>query len=117
MRWFLIQYVGDVAAYVQPQVVDRFYELRKEIKKCVWTTANAVYREEEYRDIIVVGHSLGSVVAYDVLNHRLALSFDAVADGVTVDDVIVTLLTTVPAPRPGDRPSMQNGEQSARWAG
>ena len=57
-----------VAAYVQPQVIDRFYELRKEIKKCVWTTANAVYREEEYRDIIMVGHSLGSVVAYDVLN-------------------------------------------------
>ena len=68
VRWFLIQYLGDVAAYVQPQVVDRFYDLRKEIKKCVWTTANAVYREEEYRDIIMVGHSLGSVVAYDVLN-------------------------------------------------
>jgi MoxR-like ATPase len=38
-------------------------------------------------------------VAYDVLNHRLVLSFDAVADGVTVDDVLVTLLTTVTAPR------------------
>ena len=32
-------------------------------------------------------------VAYDVLNHRLVLSFDAVADGVTVDDVLVKLLT------------------------
>lgn len=38
-------------------------------------------------------------VAYDVLNHRLVLSFDAVADGVTVDDVLVSLLTTVNAPR------------------
>jgi len=38
-------------------------------------------------------------VAYDVLNHRLVLSFDAVADGVTVDDVLVELLTTVVAPR------------------
>jgi MoxR-like ATPase len=38
-------------------------------------------------------------VAYDVLNHRLVLSFDAVADGVTVDDVLVALLTTVTAPR------------------
>jgi MoxR-like ATPase len=34
-----------------------------------------------------------------VLNHRLVLSFDAVADGVTVDDVLVELLTTVVAPR------------------
>ena len=38
-------------------------------------------------------------VAYDVLNHRLVLSFDAVADGVTADDVLVTLLTTIEAPR------------------
>jgi MoxR-like ATPase len=38
-------------------------------------------------------------IAYDVLNHRLVLSFDAVADGVTVDDVLVELLTTVVAPR------------------
>ena len=40
-------------------------------------------------------------IAYDVLNHRLVLSFDAVADGVTVDDVLVEVLTTVPAPRVG----------------
>jgi len=38
-------------------------------------------------------------VAYDVLNHRLVLSFDAVADGVTVDDVVVAVLTAVTAPR------------------
>jgi MoxR-like ATPase len=38
-------------------------------------------------------------VAYDVLNHRLVLSFDAVADGVTVDDVLLEVLTTVVAPR------------------
>lgn len=38
-------------------------------------------------------------IAYDVLNHRLVPSFDAVADGVTVDDVLVEVLTTVVAPR------------------
>ncbi len=38
-------------------------------------------------------------VAYDVLNHRLVLSFDAVADGVSVDDVLVETLTKVGAPR------------------
>ena len=71
VRWFLIQYAGDVAAYVQPQVVDRFYELRKAIRNCVWATAKAVYSADEYNDIIIVGHSLGSVVAYDVLNRLL----------------------------------------------
>jgi MoxR-like ATPase len=38
-------------------------------------------------------------IAYDVLNHRLVLSFDAIASGVTVDDVLVDLLMTVPAPQ------------------
>jgi len=38
-------------------------------------------------------------LAYDVLNHRLVLSFDALADGVSVDDVVVEILTEVRAPR------------------
>jgi MoxR-like ATPase len=37
-------------------------------------------------------------VAYDVLNARLALSYAALAEGFTVDDVLVELLTTVRAP-------------------
>jgi MoxR-like ATPase len=38
-------------------------------------------------------------IAYDVLNHRLVLSYDALADGVTVDHVLVRILSTVWAPR------------------
>ena len=38
-------------------------------------------------------------VAYDVLNHRLVLSYEALAEGITVDDVLVELLSTMPAPR------------------
>jgi MoxR-like ATPase len=37
-------------------------------------------------------------VAYDVLNHRLILSYQALADGVGVDDIVVELLSSVPAP-------------------
>jgi MoxR-like ATPase len=37
-------------------------------------------------------------VAYDVLNHRVILSFEAVADGLGVDDVLVELLSRYPAP-------------------
>ncbi|MGF1665287.1 MAG: AAA family ATPase [Acidimicrobiia bacterium] len=36
-------------------------------------------------------------VAYDVLNHRLILSFEAVADGVTLDDILVEVLSRYPA--------------------
>jgi pimeloyl-ACP methyl ester carboxylesterase len=71
VRSFLIQYAGDVAAYVQPQVVDRFHEIRQAIKNTVWRTARAVYSATEYDEIILVGHSLGSVVVYDALNRML----------------------------------------------
>ena len=37
-------------------------------------------------------------VAYDVLNHRLILSFEAVAEGVGIDDVLVEILSRYPAP-------------------
>jgi MoxR-like ATPase len=43
-------------------------------------------------------------IAYDVLNHRIVLSYDALAEGVTVDDVLVELLSTMPAPRITVRP-------------
>ena len=36
-------------------------------------------------------------VAPDVLRHRLVLSYEALADGVDVNDVLVRVLSTVPA--------------------
>ncbi len=51
-------------------------------------------------------------IAYDVLNHRLVLSFDAVADGITVDEVLYHLLTTIPAPTLG-QPMYRRPESAA----
>lgn len=74
VRGKLVQYVGDVAVYVTPQKLDRFNELRKEIKDAVCEVVKAVYRHgadgsaPAYESIAIVGHSLGSVAAYDALN-------------------------------------------------
>jgi MoxR-like ATPase len=38
-------------------------------------------------------------VAPDVLRHRLVLSYEALADGISVDDLLTRLLATVQAPR------------------
>ena len=38
-------------------------------------------------------------VAPDVLRHRLVLSYEALADGVSIDDLLTKLIATVPAPR------------------
>jgi hypothetical protein len=76
VRELVIQYVGDVAAYVTSRNIDRFGEMRERIKGIAMDSARAVYlaREGEeflYEKIAVVGHSLGSVIAYDTLNALL----------------------------------------------
>ena len=76
IRHFLVQYVGDVAAYVSAHKLDRFANLRREIKAAVLERARAVYvheidEEPAYSRVAIVGHSLGSVVAYDALNALL----------------------------------------------
>ena len=71
VRWYLIEFLGDVVAYVESQTLDKFYELRRQIKDSVGTAARVVYGMPEYEDILLVGHSLGSVVMYDVLNRML----------------------------------------------
>ena len=74
-RWFLVQYVGDVVAYVSSHSVNRFHEIRRAIQEASLRVGSAVYRAVEtdgrtplYTDVLVMGHSLGSVVAYDMLN-------------------------------------------------
>lgn len=72
---FLVQYMGDVAIYVSSHTVNHFYETRQAILKVGRETVSAVYgalkpgsNQLEYAQVIVMGHSLGSNVAYDSLN-------------------------------------------------
>ena len=74
VRFFLVQYVGDVAAYVSSYTLDRFSDLRQRVKSVVLERMQAVYAadgENKYAGILLVGHSLGSVVTYDVLNQLI----------------------------------------------
>jgi hypothetical protein len=82
-RWFLVEYVGDVTAYIAAHTVSKFYELRQQIWQTAMKVSRAVYRAQTghgassdtpaflYNKIIVVGHSLGSVIGYDVLDGLL----------------------------------------------
>ena len=76
IRGFLVQYLGDVAIYIQSHTLDRFSVVRASIKDTVMKTARAIYaaRDEKglvYDEVVIVGHSLGSVIAYDTLNRLL----------------------------------------------
>ena len=82
-RRLLVRYPGDVAAYVNTNSLDKFTEVREKIRACVLGAMKAVYGARigstpYYTSIGVIGHSLGSVVAYDALNALFVL--DA-ADG------------------------------------
>ncbi|HYL86777.1 MAG TPA: hypothetical protein VE263_21305 [Candidatus Angelobacter sp.] len=77
-RNVIVEYVGDVTAYVAFHTVSVFWDVRKAILDLAFGVARAVYRARTdhdegflYDDIIVLGHSLGSVIAYDVLNGLL----------------------------------------------
>jgi hypothetical protein len=88
IRTVLVQYVGDVAIYVMPYKLDAFNDLRKEIKDVVYKVAHAVYALKDksgllvYDRVIVLGHSLGSVIAYDGLNRLILEDGAAAADQV-----------------------------------
>jgi hypothetical protein len=68
VKSFLVQYVGDVAIYVASHRLDRFYETRQAIKALSVRVVSAIYQHGGYDHHICVGHSLGSVIAYDTVN-------------------------------------------------
>ncbi len=78
IKTLLVEYVGDVAIYVNSNKIDRFDDVRAKIKDIALKSASAVYLakqddsdEMEYQHIAIVGHSLGSVIAYDTLNRLM----------------------------------------------
>jgi len=74
-RYFIIEYVGDVAAYISPYKDSKFDEIRQKIQSVGLTVGKVIYgfgtplaTVPRYGKIVVAGHSLGSVLAYDTLN-------------------------------------------------
>jgi hypothetical protein len=79
-RYFIVEFVGDVAAYVSPFKDSKFDELRHKIQRVGLDVGKIVYgfgkplpTVPKYKKIVVVGHSLGSVLAYDTLNALISL--------------------------------------------
>jgi hypothetical protein len=72
VRRFLVEYIGDVAAYISPHKLDRFAKIRADIQTEAISVLKHIYTQPDYDRIILVGHSLGSVIAYDALNSLLA---------------------------------------------
>lgn len=79
----ITNYIGDLAIYLSSNEVNKFFVIRQKIKDIVRTIFRTVYEatvpgDSEgnstllYDKIVIVAHSLGSVIAYDVLNELIA---------------------------------------------
>jgi len=77
VRHLLIQYMGDVAAYVRPHYLSRFADVRRSIKQAVIGVLRGIYQAKDsdgtplYERVGIIAHSLGSVISYDALNFLL----------------------------------------------
>ena len=104
VREIMVQYVGDVAIYIRPNKLDRFDVVRSAIKEAARSVASALFTSYElkgqagaadkfqYDKIAVVGHSLGSVIAYDTLN-RLMLDDWLCGGALQVAERTATMVT------------------------
>jgi hypothetical protein len=64
---FIVGYAGDAARYLEPRPEN--IARRQEIREAGAQLLDALHDKGRYSRIIVYGHSLGSVIAYDILSH------------------------------------------------
>ncbi|MEQ9879259.1 hypothetical protein ABRP92_14835 [Pectobacterium aroidearum] len=69
-RKFFTEYFGDVARYVRAKPEN--VQIRQAIREGGIELLERIQQTGNYDRIILVGHSLGSIIAYDILNHLWA---------------------------------------------
>ena len=67
LQSFVIYYVGDAARYLSPH--PKNIALRQAIRSEGVRLLRNIIEKGKYERIVLVGHSLGSVIAYDILKH------------------------------------------------
>ena len=63
-----VDYMGDVAIYTTTDVKSKHYHVRNSILTDAVKDVKSLIDNERYKNVIIAGHSLGSVIAYDTLN-------------------------------------------------
>ena len=72
LTYALTAYVADVAVYVNMDAKSKSYIARNAILKGSTDALKMLLASERYDRVILAGHSLGSVIAYDTINDLLA---------------------------------------------
>lgn len=67
LQTIVLTFIGDVARYLSPSPGN--IKLRQDIRADGIRLLKKIQESGEYDRVVMVGHSLGSVVAYDILKH------------------------------------------------
>jgi hypothetical protein len=73
IQFILVSYVGDAARYLSPLPAN--ISLRQKVRSQGVQLLRALHESGKYSRIIIVGHSLGSVIGYDIIS-RLWLEYN-----------------------------------------
>jgi hypothetical protein len=65
---YMAQVMGDVIVYTAADVRSRNYAIRQEVLEGAVAALKRLLARDEYDRVVVVGHSLGSLIAYDAIN-------------------------------------------------
>ena len=71
VTYALTGYVGDVAVYTNMDAKSKNYDVRNKILSGSTLALKQLLESEAYDRVILAGHSLGSVIAYDTINELL----------------------------------------------
>jgi len=66
-QYLLVSYLGDAARYLSPR--PRNIKLRQKIRSEGIRLLRELHESNEFDRIVIVGHSLGSVIGYDIITH------------------------------------------------
>lgn len=63
----IVDYIGDIAIYTSTDIKSRHYEIQQAVLSGAVQKITRLL-EMDYGQVVIAGHSLGSVIAYDALN-------------------------------------------------
>jgi hypothetical protein len=89
IQFVLISYVGDAARYLSPLPAN--INLRQKIRSQGVQLLRTLHASGKYNRIIIVGHSLGSVIGYDIIS-RLWLEYNEQLTALEADPNVKKLI-------------------------
>lgn len=111
VQGFLLYYVGDAARYLSPSPEN--IALRQRIRADGVALLRRLHESGEYDRIVVVGHSLGSVIGYDILT-ALWRDYNSVYDFQSKDAALDQLLASNLRPQPVVRDALSTIGETLR---